>query len=82
MFFNLAIKQVATCIRNIYLKCYIFREILGVSFIFFLYNQPKRKKVSESLPPPHFTIFTKVMTVMYMYLYKEYLYVERGSWYL
>ena len=41
-----------------------------------LINQ-KRKKVCESLPPPHFTIFTKIM---YMYLYKEY-YVEWGSWY-
>ena len=35
MFFNLAIKQRDTCIRNIYLKCYIFREILGVSFIIY-----------------------------------------------
>ena len=64
----------------IYFKCYIFREIFGyprVSFIFFLYNQPKTKKVCESLPPPHFTIFTKIM---YMYLYKEY-HVEWGSWY-
>ena len=77
MFFDLAIKPRDTCIRNIYLKCYIFREILGVSFIFFLYNQPKTKKVCESLPPPHFTILTKVM---YMYSYKEY-YVEWGSWY-
>ena len=72
MFSNLAIKQIATCIRNnIYLKCYIFREILGVNLSFFLYNHPK---TCESLPPPHFTIFTKVM---YMYLYKEY-YVELG----
>ena len=61
----------------IFLKCYIFREILGVFFIFFLYNQPKTKKFCESLPPPHFTIFTKIM---YMYLYKEY-YMEWGSWY-
>ena len=47
-------------------------------FHFFLYNQPKTKiNVCESLPPPHLTIFTKIM---YMYLYKE-SYVEWGSWY-
>ena len=69
IFFNLAIKQRDTCIRNIYLKCYIFREILGVSFIFsYIINQKQKKNVSESLPPPNSTIFTEIM---YMYLYKE-----------
>ena len=35
-------KMRATCIRNIYLKCYIFRQILGKNLSFFLYNQPKK----------------------------------------
>ena len=60
----------------IFKMLHIYGDFRGI-FHFFLYNQPKTKKVCESLPPPHFTIFTKIM---YMYLYKEY-YVEWGYWY-
>ena len=54
MSFNLAIKQRDTCIRNIYLKCYIFREILGASFIFSYIINQKRNMFVNHCPSPFY----------------------------
>ena len=43
MFFK-AIKQVATCVRDIYLKYYIFKEILMVNLSFFYYIINQKRK--------------------------------------
>ena len=66
MFFNLAIKQRDTCIRNIYLKCYIFREILGVSFIFSYIINQKRKMFVNHCPLPILQFSPKLCTCIYI----------------
>ena len=67
MFFTLAIEQRDTCIRNIYLKCYIFTEILGVSFIFsYIINQKREKKFVNHCPLPILPFSPKLCTCIYI----------------
>ena len=66
MFFNLAIKQRDICIRNIYWKCYIFREILGVSFIFSYIINQKRKKFVNHCPLPILPFSPKLCSCIYI----------------
>ena len=77
MFFNLAIKQRYMYPEYIFKMLHIYGDFRGIFHFSYIINQ-KTKKICESLPPSHITIFTKIL---YMYLYKEY-YVEWGSWYM
>ena len=66
MFFNLAIKHIATCIRYIYLKYYVIREIrVNLSFFYFIINQ-KRKMFMNHCPLPILPFSPKLYTCTYI----------------
>ena len=79
MFFNLAIKYVATYIRDIYLKCNIFKEILGFNLSFFYYmyiiNQKRKRIIVNHFTSP-FYHFHQSCTCIYI---KDIMWIQAGN---